>query len=192
MLIGLNGAKGAGKDTVGSHLVSEHGFEKLSFAQLLKDSAGALFGVDPKMWDEWKNDVHVRITINTAFGVACDMTARQFLQRYGTESHRDVFGQDFWVDALMNERRPYFLKDYCVTDARFPNELKAISRLGGQNWRIQREAVNDGDGHISEAKPDFRLIAWTIDNDGTVEELQQEVDAYLKFIKSENAVPAGV
>jgi len=29
------------------------------------------------------------------------ITGRQALQRYGTEGHRDVFGEDFWVDALL-------------------------------------------------------------------------------------------
>ena len=29
------------------------------------------------------------------------MTFREFLQRYGTEAHRDVFGKDFWLEYTL-------------------------------------------------------------------------------------------
>lgn len=43
IIIGLCGAQGAGKDTVGEILINEYGFHKLSFASALKDMLAALF-----------------------------------------------------------------------------------------------------------------------------------------------------
>ena len=54
--VGLNGAKGSGKDTVGQYLVERYDYTRVSFADLLKQSAAALFGVEPELWDELKND----------------------------------------------------------------------------------------------------------------------------------------
>lgn len=45
MIIGLCGAQGVGKDTIGDILVSEYGFTKITFAAALKDVVSILFFV---------------------------------------------------------------------------------------------------------------------------------------------------
>lgn len=45
MLVGLIGAKGAGKDTAASHLLAAHGFTRLAFADPLYAEAAQAYGV---------------------------------------------------------------------------------------------------------------------------------------------------
>ena len=44
MIIGICGLIGSGKGTVSDHLVDTYGFEKISFADKLKDAVSELFG----------------------------------------------------------------------------------------------------------------------------------------------------
>lgn len=44
-IVAVTGRAGAGKDTIGDHLVTTHGFEKLNFADSLRDAAALLFGL---------------------------------------------------------------------------------------------------------------------------------------------------
>ena len=46
MIIGIAGYKGAGKDTVANVLQTSFGFEKMSFAQPIKDLIHQTFGID--------------------------------------------------------------------------------------------------------------------------------------------------
>ncbi len=196
MIIGLNGKKGAGKDTVGAYLVEKHGFTRISFAEKLKDSAAALFDIDPALWDEWKNDefatVQIRLYGNhltQKVDVPSELTVREFLQRYGTEAHRDIFGFDFWVDAAFSELDslrnidPY--GDFVFTDARFENEAQAISDRSGFMWRVFRDDIEDGDTHISEAEIPIDMIDVVINNKtGELEDTYAQVDKVLEALNN--------
>lgn len=188
MLVGLNGLKGSGKDTVGDYLVEEYGFERLSFAAKLKDSAAALFNIDPILWEVWKNDPDARVVLSNRAGKILNRTTpisvREFLQRYGTEAHRDIFGQDFWIDYAVKGIDPN--KNYVFTDARFENELTRIKQLGGYNAQIVRLWANNKDTHASEAPPPLHLIDYKIENDLGFDELWDRVDEFIKFLELES------
>lgn len=175
MLIGINGFKGAGKDTVGDHLVQKYGFKKASFAALLKQSAAALFDIEPELWDEWKNTNAVIALFDSDGNEHNVLTARQFLQRYGTESHRDVFGYDFWVEQAfknldLSERLVF-------TDARFQNELEAIHSNKGVNFQVLRKKTDaEAGNHASEVRPDSYLIDVVLHNDHDKDWLYNQVD----------------
>ena len=49
MIIGICGLIGSGKGTVADVLVDEHGFQKISFADKLKDAVSVLFDWDRDM-----------------------------------------------------------------------------------------------------------------------------------------------
>lgn len=186
MLIGLNGNKGSGKDTVGKYLVDNYGFERLSFAQKLKESAAAIFDIPASKWEELKNDENARVVLKTNIDVfdgkwaEIDISVRYFLQRYGTESHRSIFGDDFWVDALFKNFDPWDGKNYVITDARFSNELIKIKEHGGFNLRVVRNNLTKViDGHVSEAPPPLALVDYTVYNEGSFGELYDEVDIFM-------------
>jgi len=179
MVIGLAGKKGSGKDTLANAMVDECGFTKVSFAGLLKESAAALFDIDPAAWETYKNDPDVRIQLiegnrDSAVSdlVISDYSAREFLQRYGTEAHRDVFGQDFWVDQFWKSVAGVLLRDedIVVPDVRFDNEAIAISCGGGVVWEIVRDS-DDEDDHPSEQGINHFFVDGTLMNDGTLEDL---------------------
>jgi len=193
MLIGLNGSKGSGKDTVGQYLVEDYGFTRISFADKLKQSAAALFDIPVDLWDELKNDETVKISLYRADSggwfpkqedIQIMQSARYFLQRYGTESHRNIFGDDFWVDALFRDYDPTDGGNYVVTDARFPNELRKIKELNGYNLNINRRRDVSEDSHISEAPPPAIYIDSWIDNNNSFSKLYRQVDNFMASFPS--------
>jgi deoxynucleotide monophosphate kinase-like protein len=192
MLVGLNGFKGSGKDTVGEYLNKSYGFERLSFAAKLKESAAALFDIDPILWEGWKNDPNARVELVMAgnggklLPNTRPITIREFLQRYGTEAHRSVFGADFWVDYALKGVDPN--KNFVFTDARFENELSRIKSLGGYNVQILRPELINKDNHASEVPPPLTLIDYQIDNIGDFEDLYDRVDEFMEFLKFESYV----
>jgi hypothetical protein len=159
MLIGLNGKKQAGKDTVHERIAKLYGdalpVERVSFADLLYESAAAALGVTPGFLREWKSDEgEAGIRLYDGRGqVYCDFTFRQYLQWYGTEAHREVFGDNFWVEQARAKLADHDGKIVVVTDVRFPNEAEAVFNAGGRVVTVRGpfEVEAADDGHASEA-----------------------------------------
>lgn len=175
MLIAFNGKLKSGKDTAGERLaeMTEWDAIQVSFAKPLKESAAALLDIDPVEWETYKNDPEVRILLADGWrdgpegyeepNIIREFTAREFLQRYGTESHRDKFGSDFWVKQALDDYYPMPGVYFYVTDCRFINEAEAIKNVGGIVVRVIGED-SDGDAHISEIGLPDSYIDFEIDN----------------------------
>lgn len=171
-IIGLTGKLGSGKDTVFERIRATQGlgYIRVSFADPLKDSVCALFGIDRDDMERLKREDDNRsITVWADDDYPIEMNMRTLLQRYGTESHRDIFGDNFWVDVAMKQIDEYSQKmdagnkTFVFTDVRFPNEAEAIIERGGEIWRVIGPDNDTGD-HPSEQVLDDSLIARTIDN----------------------------
>ena len=139
-IIVICGLIGHGKDTAAGFLI-EQGFERVSFAGVLKDACSNIFGWDRELlegttdesreWrettDEWWAD---RLDIP-------NFTPRLALQQVGTDALRTHFHPDIWVAAC--ERQIINTdKNVVISDCRFFNELSAIKNLGGTTavvWR---------------------------------------------------------
>lgn len=192
-IIGLAGKKGAGKDTVGS-ILAEYNYERISFATPLKESAAALFGIPVEDWEKYKNnpDIHVGVyqDIDNEYSVRlAGGTARQFLQRYGTEAHRDIFGASFWTDQLIQKVTHRYDTQFVITDARFENECAAIRDIGGIIIEVQRPDIEDGDTHASEKPIPRELVDATINNFGTIEDLELTVERFVAYGINFNLMP---
>lgn len=173
MLIGLHGRKQAGKDTVCSRIAHVMAgvleVERVAFADRLYASAAAALGVKVEQLNAWKTDPDVAIQVRDYGGDPYDpdlhanITVREYLQRYGTEAHREVFGFDFWVEQvpLEHDRRIVV-----VTDVRFENEARAVRRAGGYVVQVVGplwvEAAEDA--HASEKPLTLDLIDDAIAN----------------------------
>lgn len=184
--IGLAGVAGAGKDTVFDRLKVLGGdkFVRLSVADPLKESVAALFGISLDDLEELKRDPHAFVRLGGADPRAPHMSllrsllsVREFLQRYGTESHRGVFGDDFWLD-VWEERadKIRFGSDAEVTivntSVRFENEAQRILDLGGAIWQVNGPQDDGAGGHESESPLPYDLITEHIDN--TVRQVYEE------------------
>ena len=136
------------------------------------------------------------------------MTVREFLQKLGTDAMRDGLHTNVWVNAFWSDYKyipgnrieatpstERSFPNWIITDMRFPNELKAIEDRGGISIRIEREHCcgdvgfcEHGDGfncskplntHESETTLDEAEFDYTIENNGTIEDLIEKVKVIL-------------
>lgn len=188
-IIGLNGYARSGKDTVASLIREIHGdgVKIVAFADLIKLSAARALkacadpddvGIDAvRAWaDKFKQGYSVRIFDNIGHQVG-GMQGREFLQRYGTEAHRELFGDDFWVDQIDWEPECDIL---VFTDVRFDNEARAIRERGGEVWKIDRPSARPG-RHASEQPIDSSLVSCTIINNRDLEHLKGDIEFLLEL-----------
>lgn len=164
-IIGLGGRAGAGKDTVASRiealLDSRWTVNRISFAAPLKQSVAALFDITVEDVERAKIDHRKHVTVTTGWRphefepnaeewLTKDFTMREILQRYGTEAHRNIFGENFWVEQGMNkiDTRPFVCNVF--TDVRFPNEAEAIKQVGGRVFEVKGLVNGATPAHSSE------------------------------------------
>ena len=79
------------------------------------------------------------------------MTAREFLQVFGTDICRHIY-TDIWTDRTMRSIREEDSLMAVISDCRFPNESKAIQKAGGKVIKLTRGI--SGDSHSSESSVD--------------------------------------
>lgn len=154
MIVGLTGRMGSGKNEAAKRLAALYPGRviEVSFAAKLKESVTALLDISLEDIERWKNDPHIRVVVRGSDGYSyADLGFRHFLQRFGTESHRNVFDDDFWLDAALPldvEYSPDHI--YVVTDMRFPNELERVQDLSGITARLVGPVEDEQVTHISE------------------------------------------
>lgn len=158
-IVGLIGAKRAGKDSVAGVLVEQLGYRRFAFADALKavaldahDGLGAL--VSSVGWEAAKDDGEVRT----------------FLQKLGV-AVREHVDEDVWVNVVELGLVRYGGYDAVITDVRFPNEVAMIRRRGGYIVRVDRPGIDESDAHVSEQL--YRTVTpdVAIENSGTLEAL---------------------
>ena len=136
---------------------------------------------------------YIRAFSHTNYVETRVLTPRLLLQLLGTEFGRNLIHPNIWVNALMQEyKNEYHDENHCsvgverhqeacmpswiITDVRFPNEVKAIEERGGILIRVENsKLVKSDDVHESETALDNYSTIFTIHNNGTIEELVEEV-----------------
>lgn len=182
MILGLNGRGRCGKDSACRHLatvLNPRPVIRDAFADRLKDSAAAALSIDRGLMEKYKDDPDSGIEVTLGVGKTV-MSIRAYLEHYGTEAHRDIFAQDFWIKAVIDAHRERGLTEYgtpvtVVTDLRFPNEADAIHAEGGEVWQISRpghELVSD---HPSNQPLPEPYIDRFIVNDSGMAEFKEKV-----------------
>ena len=177
MIIGLHGIQRSGKDTVFSLIQSEYPHAiRLAFADKIKESLAALFGVSVREIDILKKE-RAMFKVESK-NYEHSYTWRSFAQRYGTEAHREIFGEDFWVDKVLprpNKRgiNSHKNKLWIITDVRFSNEALRIKELGGKVVSLKRPDLQNIDNHVSENSLNNFFIDYELVNDGSLEQLKE-------------------
>jgi hypothetical protein len=171
MIIGLSGYAQSGKDSTAELLCLNYGYERRSFAEPMRK---ALLLMNPIVKCD-KRVVHLDEAVDL-YGwewAKQNTDARRLLQVFGTEVGRGMFGESFWVNQALTGVQP---EDKIVfSDVRFPNEAHAIKRLNGNMWRINRHNHSAVNGHKSEHAMDNFMFNHVIYNDGTIDDLSDEV-----------------
>ena len=194
MIVGICGLIGSGKDTIADHLVQDHNFVKISFADKLKDTVATLFDWDrtlldgkteqSRLWREqedpyWSKELKKKVT------------PRYVLQVFGTECMRDGFYDGIWVSMLKKKVTENPDTNWVIPDVRFENEVKVLNDIGGEVWWVKRGQIpmwfrmyqdigqKPKDIHPSEwqwARSKFHKV---FDNDSTINSLKSQVQDHL-------------
>lgn len=194
MIIGICGLIGSGKGTVADILVETHSFQKLSFADALKDGVASMFNWPRHMLEGDTDESRAWREQEDPFWsqeMGRTVTPRLVLQLIGTEAMRVGFFDGVWVSIVKQKivRNPN--TNWVLPDTRFPNEIAMLQSIGGQVWRVKRGADPHWFGryvrrdkkphsiHPSEwswAKSDFDQI---IENNADLESLRDKVKSLI-------------
>lgn len=179
MIFGLTGRAGSGKDSVAEILRRLYdGVVPMKFAQPLYEMVSAMTGMPV----EYLQDRNLKEATIPGLG----KSPRELLQSIGTEWGRKFIGDDVWIRSL--EARSLLLREQgysiVVTDVRFDNEAEWIRHHGGVVWNVVRPhhdtgCVGAAAHHASECGVDPRLIERVVVNDGTLLDLEREVEKAL-------------
>lgn len=197
MIIGICGLIGSGKGTVADLLVESHNFQKLSFADSLKDGVAAMFDWPRSMLEgdtpasrEWREQPDKFWSEEMQF----EVTPRFVLQKVGTECMRQGLFDDIWVSRTKQKIQKQSFLDFVIPDVRFPNEIEMIHSQGGivievrrgeqpqwaQDYRVL--GTEPEDIHPSEWMWMKQQIDHVIENDGSLDDLKNQVSNLLDAI----------
>ncbi len=192
MLIGLHGQARSGKDTIYRLIEEDFGGTGvkvtrdafadrmiLSMCRLFFPNADLTFAL--AWWKWFKEDGDIDVAVQAADRLTID--GRTVGQRYGTESHRHIFGEDFWVDVVLPNWQD---DDYgrmdgltrsdilVITDVRFENEAERILDCGGCLWRITRPGTPEYEHSSARVLPD-EYFTYHIENKTNLDALRAKV-----------------
>jgi hypothetical protein len=233
-ILGIRGAMGAGKDTLGLLICKAHReYSVWKFATVLREALSIITDIPAERTvsqDDKRHDLSAQsyselglllrirkaimyvtgaVSISNKYGeisfemfriltggeyaasadVHIPMTVGRALQILGTECFRELVGGDVWVRALFRRWVQEGKPSIVITDVRFREEVDAIysatSEAGAKGiiLEVRREtdtaAVADGRSmaHASERGLEKVKADYTFDNDGTIDELGQKLDA---------------
>ena len=182
MIIGVAGYKGAGKDTIANVLQTSFGFEKMSFAQPIKDIVHNTFGIDKAILSGDDGEREFR---ETSIPEWFYLSPRDMMQKIGM-AFRDNLNKDIWVKVLENKIKSV-KQNIVIPDVRFKNELELINKYGFCVG-VKRPGYN-GDGHRSERALDDVELPIVFDNNSSQEMLYAKTYNYFKDkLKYENNI----
>lgn len=176
-ILAFTGFAGSGKDTIANQFVKNLGYERIGFADSLKQ---ILYALNPRIElfnDDFIGHWHIKnIVDDKGWDYAKkEPEIRQLLQRLGTEGGRVALGEDIWVKTLFNS--PHGAR-IVIPDIRFKNEADEIRRRGGTVVQVFRPGVGPVNDHASD-KIDFKAD-YVLINDKTPEEAFTTLMSYLE------------
>jgi len=165
-VVGISGKKRSGKDTMADVFVEE-GFERHAFAEPIKDACRTIFNFSDDQVDGDRKE---------ETDPYWERTPREVMQHFGTDAFRETYGEEVWVDSLIQRLRLRLPPAAVVKDVRFPNEVTGLQeRAGAEVIRIDAsERLDQDDSHASETALDGydgfdRIVA----NNGSLADFKQ-------------------
>ena len=223
-IIVISGLKNSGKDTVADMLqyclsvpepfrkywmyrhyryAFNSTYEKVAFADSLKDTLSVLFGIPVEKFYERDFKEHFYIKgleiTDTPDNILDEdsfikmlnkkdfsflkthfITIRQLLQCFGTEIIRGLFGNAFWAERAMKHNFDKMI----ITDLRFKVELEAVRKRNGLVLYIDNPNCIP-EQHASESEvlemKDNHDFDFIIENNGTLEDLFNKIVKWMEL-----------
>lgn len=174
MIIAFAGFKGSGKSKATQVLV-EHGYYDVKMAAPLKSMLHAMYTHCDLDDDEIERRLEGDLK-ETPDPWLQGQTPRHAMQQLGTE-WRNSISKHLWIPMWEKTIELLGNQPICCSDIRFEHEVEALKRQGGALIWISRP------GKVSETHDSEQDISHladiTIINDGTVEQLHQQIEELL-------------
>lgn len=175
LILGFSGPAGAGKDeaAITAHSILDSigiPTQRYSFAFPLKEMCKFIFDMTDEELSE--RELKEQVGRNT-YG----LTNRRVMQLLGTESFREVFDENIWIDVAERLISKGGSEICIISDVRFENEarwvkengiLVHIDPTGREGFEVIKEVHASEAGY--ETEPDH-----IVENIGTVEEFRSQV-----------------
>lgn len=177
-LIGITGKAGSGKSALADILTRHYGYTEVSLAGPIKEIVQRIWGVsDDALWGPSERRAELLRP-----ELPATSTVRRALQTLGTEWGR-ALDEDVWVRLAIREAKKHTAT--VVPDVRFENEARVVREHGGSIWRIVRPGYesNAGTAHSSETEMDQIRADSILVNSGTLDELDEMVDANVRALE---------
>ena len=117
------------------------------------------------------------------------MSAREFLQYFGTEIMRKI-NPNIWIDNCLERIKEDDSPIAVISDCRFVNEIEAVKKAGGKVIKLTREPVEESDkssldkeiaNHVSELEVDnYDNFDFVINNDKM--NMEESCNAFLNIL----------
>ena len=180
MIIGLSGYAQSGKDEIAKILVEEFDFERVAFADAIRD---LLYAANPVI-NELASDIQHAVDQRGWDEIKQVSSVRKLLQNMGVGA-RNVLDESVWIVAVLRKIEDAD-KNYVITDVRFENEASMIKHLDGVLWRISRNGVAPVNSHISESELDGYKFDQILKNEGYLDDLRELVRKRINFSLNAN------
>jgi hypothetical protein len=148
-----------------------------SFAKALKDFCYQAYGWAGLMLGEYyemSDNAHLKETILPIIG----KSPRDIWIEVGNHL-REVYAYT-WIDLVLNTNKQCDV--LLISDLRYPNEAERIKASGGTLIKINRPGVEYHNDVADTALADFNQWDHIIDNDGSLNDLNQKLKDLLKVI----------
>jgi hypothetical protein len=182
-LIGITGAAGTGKDTLGNYLTERYGYRRQALADPVKELLNKRFGWTMEMWQDryWKELPQPQAGFHAEEGYESYVySPRTWAQWLGTEAGRDVHGEDIWIKLLFARWRDAGLPPTVITDVRFDNEANTLRTAGAQIIHLVRSGIVPVVGHASEGGVTRQPGDFVLYNNSSPEHMFLEASAMLQ------------
>lgn len=187
-IVGICGPKRSGKDSSAHVLCRDYQFTSRSFASFLKEACQAIFMLSHEQLHGDQKEV---------LDPRWNVTPRTILQRVGTDLFRHqlqeaipelTLGDDktlwcrcmrLWIQNLPTPQR------IVIPDVRFQDEEALVRSLGGIILRIHRAETSLSDSHVSETEQALIQADLTLENNGTLHELEEQMTIVAALVLSQ-------
>jgi hypothetical protein len=171
-LIAIHGFKQSGKDTLAALLVEEFGYQRIAFADRLKNAVHVIFGVDksllfgsdedkqklsPVRWEDF-SELRKPHPDHPIF-----LSIRELLQIFATEMCRDKIPSIWYRYLPIDAQTPMV-----VSDLRFKNEAQFLSEHNACLIKVERPGINSTH-HESEKGLPNGMMHHILQNDDSLE-----------------------